>query len=75
MVEQGRLVTTGEAARELGVPADLISQWRHRRRVVPAGLLRGRGRGGEQPMYWLEELRPLAEAYHARRADTPKQEV
>lgn len=69
-----RTYTTEEAAAILGVPADLISKWRHRRRVTPAGLVPGRGRGGMVPTYRLEDLRPRADAYRrrqARHADRP----
>lgn len=63
-----RTYTTEEAAQVLGVPADLISTWRHRKRVTPAGLVPGRGRGGLVPTYRLEDLRPLADARAARLA-------
>lgn len=68
-----RTYTTEEAAQELTVPADLIAKWKHRKRVTPAGLVPGRGRGGLVPTYRLEDLRPLAESYRerlARHADT-----
>lgn len=61
-------VTTEQAAAILDVPADLIAKWKHRGKVVPVGMLQGRGRGGRAPLYRLDELRPLAEAYHARHA-------
>ena len=68
-----RMVTTGEGARLLDVPADWISKQRHRRKITPVSLLRGRGRGGAPPVYWLDELEELAADYHARRrGDTPK---
>lgn len=58
------LVDTGQAARELGVPADLISQWKRRGLVMPAHVIPGPGRTGETPFYDLEDLRPLARRYH-----------
>lgn len=65
------LVTTEQAAFLLVVPPGVIAKWKHRGRITPVGLLRGRGvRGGQGvPLYRLEELRPLAAAYHARRND------
>lgn len=61
-----RTVTTEDAAAELDVPPDLISKWKHRGDVVPAGYIPGRARGGLVPLYRLDELRPLAARYHAR---------
>jgi phage terminase Nu1 subunit (DNA packaging protein) len=60
-------VTTDQAAELLDVPADLISKWKHRGKVTPVGMLQGRGRGGRVPVYRLDELRPLADRYHATR--------
>ncbi|HWJ09061.1 MAG TPA: hypothetical protein VNS46_06760 [Nocardioides sp.] len=60
-------VTTAEAADLLDVPADRIARWKYDGKIVPVGILRGRGRGGQVPIYRLEELRPLAERYHATR--------
>lgn len=57
--------TTEEAAIELGVPATVIAQWKHRGRIVPVANARGR-RGKAAPLYDLDELRPHAEAYHRR---------
>ena len=48
------------------MPADLISKWRERGRVMPVGLTTGRRH--PSPVYLLEELEPLAAAYHARAA-------
>lgn len=62
-----RQVTTSEAAELLDVPADLIAKWKHRGKVVPVGMLAGQGRGGQAPLYRLDELRPLADRYHATR--------
>lgn len=61
-------VTTEQAAAELDIPATLIAQWKHRERIVPVGYVRGRGH--DAPLYLIEELRPLAEAYKARQART-----
>lgn len=60
------LVTTEQAAALLNVKASTIASWKHRRKVTPAGILRGRGRGGGVPLYKLEELQPLAAAHHER---------
>lgn len=63
-----RLVETQLAAKLLGIDEDLIAKWKHRRKVTPARILRGRGRGGQVPLYDLEDLRPLAEAYKRKQA-------
>lgn len=46
----------------------MIWDWKARGKVTPAGLVRGRGRGGLVPLYHLEELRPLAVDYLQRAA-------
>lgn len=66
LTDASKRVTTTEAAELLGVPADTISKWRQRGRVVPVGLISGRR--FDSPVYLLEELKPLAEAYYARAA-------
>lgn len=53
-----------EAAEKLGVPRAAIDMWRHRGHVVPVGLISGRGR--PTPLYYIEELEPLAAAYRER---------
>ncbi len=58
-----RTYTTEQAAAELGVPRSLIAKWKHRQLVTPAGFAKGRGR--DAPLYRLDELRPLADRYHA----------
>lgn len=58
--------TAEQAAVELGVPARVIRQWRYAGKAMPAGLIRGRGRGGMQAVYLLSELVPHAERYLAR---------
>lgn len=68
-----RLYTTVEAAELLGIPAAAIADMKHHGRVVPADVIRGRGRGGQVPLYDIEELRPLAQEYLervARHADS-----
>lgn len=68
-----RLYTTRDAAAELDVPGARIRRWRHDGKVEIADSVRavGRGnRGGREPLYRLDDLRPLAEAYHARRRHT-----
>lgn len=62
-----RHVTTAQAAALLDVSPTLIAQWKSRGRVTPIDFIRGQGRGGQVPIYRLEELRPLAERYHATR--------
>jgi hypothetical protein len=61
-------VTTAQAAALLDVPAGRIARWKYDGKIVPVGMLHGRGRGGQVPLYRLDELRPLADAYHARHA-------
>lgn len=61
-----RLLTPDQAAAALGVPAEAIAVWKARRRVMPAGLIRGRNRAGLTPLYRLTELQPLADAYLER---------
>jgi hypothetical protein len=56
-----------QAAILLEVPARVIRQWKYSGRVMPAGLVRGEGRGGINALYTLAELMPHAERYHARR--------
>lgn len=60
-------VTTEQAAELLDVPAVVISMWKYRGKITPIGVLHGRGRRGQVPIYRLEELKPLAERYHATR--------
>ncbi len=62
-----RHVTTTQAAEILGIPAALISKWKHRGKVMPVGMLHGQGRGGQAPLYRLDELQPLAAQYLATR--------
>lgn len=61
------LVTTEQAAQLLNVDAAAIRMWRSRGKVMPAQVVDGRGRKRLSPLYRLDDLRPLAEAYHARR--------
>ena len=58
--------TTQQAARRLGVPANVISKWKQRGKIYPAGYLHGRG--PDAPLYLLEELIPLANAWAKRSA-------
>lgn len=62
------LVDTQQAAALLEVPAARISAWKHRGLITPARMLIGRGRGGKVPVYYLDELRPLADGYHRRQS-------
>lgn len=59
-----RTYTTEEAAARLGVPANTVSKWKQRGRVVPAGYVTGRGQ--EAPLYFLDELIPLAKEWQRR---------
>lgn len=63
-----RLVETAAAAEHFGIRPDLISKWKHEKRVTPAGMIPGRGRGGLVPLYRLDDLEPHVEAYRARLA-------
>lgn len=60
-------VTTTEAAELLNVPAARIRAWVSRGRVVPVGIMPGTGHGPGERLYDLDELAPLAAAYHQRR--------
>lgn len=65
MIEHPRTgLTPVEAAEKLGVPRSAIDLWRHRGHIVPMGIIRGRGR--PTPLYFIEELEPLAAAYRER---------
>ena len=59
-------VTIRQAAEQLDVPEHAIWMWRARRKIHPVAMLRGQGRGGGQPLYLLDELRPHAKTYHER---------
>lgn len=65
------LLDTKTIAAELGIPENMIWKWKHAGHLMPGGIVRGRGRGGLVPLYRLSDVQPLAEAYLARRADTP----
>lgn len=62
-----RLYTVAQAAVELDVPAARIRAWARAKKVLPTGYLRAPVPGGLLPLWSLEELRPLADVYHARR--------
>lgn len=66
-----QLHTTEQAAVVLEVPAGLIRSWRHRGKAMPSDFIQGAVKGGWIPLFKLEELEPLAIAYHARRT-TPR---
>lgn len=59
--------TTAQAAAALAIPERLIWDWKHRGLIEPAGMLRGRGRGGYVPLYRLDELDELATRWKDRR--------
>jgi hypothetical protein len=63
-----RLYDTAAAAAALDVPAQRIYEWHSRHLVTEADSVPGRGRSGRAPLYDLEDLKPLAEAYHQRAA-------
>lgn len=63
-----QLYDTTTAAALLEVPAQRIYEWHHDRKVTEADTIPGRGRSGRAPLWDLEDLRPLAEAYHRRTA-------
>lgn len=63
----GDLHTTVQAAEVLDVPAAVIRKWAHRGQVAVAGYVHAAAPGGRIPLYYLDELRPLAAKYHARR--------
>lgn len=66
--EPERLFDPDAAAAALHITPALIATWKHAGKVMPAGLIRGRNRAGLTPLYRLSELRPLAVAYHERKA-------
>lgn len=55
-----RTYTTEEAARRLGVPANVISKWKQRGRIHPAS------HSTRGPVYFLDELVPLANEWARR---------
>lgn len=62
------LHTIKQAAQALDVPDNTISMWKKRGLVMPADYLPERVRGGKRrPLFYLDELRPRAAAYHRRR--------
>ena len=62
------IVTGREAATTLDVPTKRVAKWIEDGKVRPVGLRPGRSRGGRGvPTFRLEDFRPLAQAYHARR--------
>lgn len=62
-----RLYDTQHAAQELGIPPGLIHKWKHKKLITEADSIPGTSRSGLVPLYDLEDLRPLADAYKARR--------
>lgn len=67
------LHTIEQAARALDVPAATIRMWKARELVMPAEYMHERVRSKDKgqtqgrPLFYLEELRPRAAAYHQRR--------
>ncbi|XBB66850.1 hypothetical protein ABFU82_22500 [Nocardioides sp. WV_118_6] len=60
------LHNAAQAAAVLGVPARRIRVWAREGKIEPSGMVRAPVPGGQQPLYRLDEIRPLAEAYLAR---------
>lgn len=56
-----------QAAQALGVPVERIYAWRRQELIAPAGVMRSRGRTGLTALYFLDEIRPLAEDYLERK--------
>lgn len=56
-----------QAAEVLDVPVERIYAWRRQGLIAPAGVMRSRGRGGNTALYYLDEIRPIAEAYLERK--------
>lgn len=71
MTAREPLLDTQQVAAAAGIPEAMIWTWKTRGRLMPAGLIPGRGRGGQVPLYRLSDVQPLADAYLARHADTP----
>lgn len=67
VLTSGRRVTTTEAAGILGIPAARIRAWVARGRLVPVGIMPATGHGRGENLYDLEQLEPLAAAYHQRK--------
>lgn len=63
-MSDGETVTTSQAAAILAVPAGTIAVWKTRGRITPAGYVRPIGRCPDVPVFWLSDLRPLADRHH-----------
>lgn len=68
MTHDLRRYTAPEAAKRLNIPSARIAEWKARGKVNPVGYVPGVGVTRRQPLYRLEDLQPLADAYHARQA-------
>ncbi len=58
-----------QAAEALGVPVARIRAWARDEKIPVRDSLPGRGRRGRVQLYSLDDIRPLADAYLARRGD------
>lgn len=56
-----------QAAEVLGVPKAQIYAWKRAGLIAPAGVMRSRGHGGATALYYLDEIRPVAEEYLDRK--------
>lgn len=65
------LYSTSQAAEVLDVPPATIRRWHREHKVEEQGRVPSRGRRGSEPLWRLQELQPMADAYHARRRNTP----
>lgn len=54
-----------QAAQRLGVPAARIRAWHRAGKIAAHGYVSASVPGGRQPLFTLDEIRPLAERYHA----------
>lgn len=63
----GDLHDANQAAVVLDVPAARIRAWAREGKIYPRDSLAGPGRRGLVLLYALDEIRPLAEAYKARK--------
>lgn len=63
-----RRLTPDDVAAELGIPKNVLAQWKYRKRITPVGFIPGHSR--QVPLYLRSELQPLVDRWLADR-DTP----